>query len=133
MMREFMIRDVNVRGVLTLLVAWMAMTSSVGRVEAQARTSSADSGLRIEWSVEPLPGKWQHVCGYLYNDTPGVPREVRLLVEARDSSGQVVDSRMVHVLGYIAPWGRTYFCAAALSGAARYSVTVLGVQWTADR
>jgi hypothetical protein len=118
--------------VLTLLVAWMAMTSSVVRVEAQARTSSPDSGLRIEWTAAPLPGKWQPVCGYLYNDTPVVPREVRLLVEARDSSGQVVDSRVAHVLGYIAPWGRTYFCSAVAAGASRYSVTVLGAQWTVD-
>src|SRR4029453_12550688 len=99
----------------------MAMTSSVVRVEAEARTSSPDSGRRIEWTAAPLPGNWQPVCGYLYNDTPVVPREVRLLLEARDSSGQVVDFRAAHVLGYIAPWGRTSFCSAVAAGASRHS------------
>ena len=122
-------------GLLTVLMVGMAMTSSGGRAAAQGRALPPDSGLRIErieWTAEP-GGKWQHVCGYLYNDTPGVPREGRLLVEARDSSGQIVDSRVAYVLGYVAPRGRTYFCSVAIAGAARYSVTVLGGEWTADR
>jgi hypothetical protein len=84
-------------------------------------------------TTEPLVGAWQPLCGYLYNDTPVVARDVRLLVEARDSSGHLVASQVAHVFGYIAPWGRTYFCSAAAAGAARYSVTVLGAQWTSDR
>jgi hypothetical protein len=118
---------------LILVVVGIVMTSSGGRVEAQARASLPDSRLRIEWTADPVPGKWQPVCGYLYNDTAVVPREVRLLVEARDSAGRIVDSRIAPVLGYVAPWGRTYFCSAAVAGAARYSVTVLGAQWTGDR
>ena len=115
-----------------MLVVGMAISSSGGRAAAQGHALPPDSGLRIEWTAEP-GGKWQRVCGYLYNDTPGVPREVRLLVEARDSSGQIIDSRVAYVLGYVAPRGRTYFCSVAIAGAARYSVTVLGGEWTADR
>ena len=117
---------------LILVVVGIVMTSSGGHAAAQGRALSPDSRLRIEWTAEPA-GKWQHVCGYLYNDTPVVPREVHLLVEARDSSGRLVDSRVAPVLGYIAPWGRTYFCSVATAGAARYSVSVLGAQWTGDR
>lgn len=116
-----------------MLVVGTVMTSCGGRVEAQAIASPTGPGLRIEWTVEPARGKWQAVCGYIYNDTPVAPREVRLLVEGRDTSDRIIDSRIAYVLGYIAPWGRTYFCSTATAGAARYSVTVLGAQWTGDR
>jgi hypothetical protein len=119
---------------LTLLVAGIVLTSSgVWRLEAQGAALSPVPGLRLEWTTEATAGKWQHVCGYLYNDTPSVPREVRLLVEARDSSGRVVDWRVAPVLGYIAPRGRTYFCSVAAAGAAGYSVSVLAAEWTSDR
>jgi hypothetical protein len=120
-------------GLLSMLVVGMVMTSCGDRVEAQALASPTSQGLRIDWSVEPARGTWQTVCGYIYNDTPVAPREVRLLVEGRDTSDRIIDSRLTYVLGYIAPWGRTYFCSTAAAGAARYSVTVLGVQWAGDR
>jgi len=88
------------RAWLTLLVVGIVLTSSgVWRLEAQGAALSPVPGLRLEWTTEATAGKWQHVCGYLYNDTPNVPRQVRLLVEARDSSGRVVDWRVAPVLG----------------------------------
>ena len=73
------------------------------------------------------------MCGYVYNDAPQSTREVRLLVEGRDAADRVVDARRYSVLGYIPPRGRSYFCSTAAAGAARYSVTVEGVQWGGER
>jgi hypothetical protein len=120
-------------GLRWLLLTAIVMVSSVDRVEAQAPTSAATSGLRIEWTVDLARGPWQRLCGYIYNDTPAAPREVRLLVEVRDRSERIIDSRIVPVVGYIAPWGRTYFCSTAAAGAARYSVTIVGARVAGDR
>ena len=120
-------------GLFSILLVGMVMTSSGDRVDAQALTSRGNSGLRIEWTVDPARGQWRTVCGYIYNDTPVSPREVQLLVEGRDTSERIVESRTVHVLGYITPWGRTYFCSTVAAGPSRYSVTVVGAEWTSDR
>ena len=120
-------------GLLSMLVVGMMVTSCSDRVEAQALASPTSQGLRIDWAVEPARGQWQTVCGHIYNDTPVAPREIRLLVEGRDTSDRIIDSRITYVLGYIAPWGRTYFCSTATAGAARYAVTILGAQWAGDR
>jgi hypothetical protein len=103
----------------TLLLAWAP----------RADTQASVFPFRIDWETGPTDGKWQHVCGHLYNDTPSATREVRLLVEGRDASGRVIDSRRASVNGYISPWGRTYFCSTAVAGAARYSITIVVVQW----
>jgi hypothetical protein len=118
---------------LSALVMGMALASCGDGAEAQAPSPSADSRLRIEWTIDPPRGQSQWVCGYIYNDTPVTPREVSLLVEGRDASDRVITSRTVSVFGYITPHGRTYFCSTATAGAARYSVTILGAQWASDR
>jgi hypothetical protein len=111
------------RGILSLVL--LANVASGGRVDAQVLTSVASAGLRIEWSVDPAGGQWRALCGYIYNDTPVAPREVRLLVEEWDTSERLIGSRIVPVLGYIAPGGRTYFCSTATAAAARYSITIV--------
>jgi hypothetical protein len=116
-----------------LLLLGTLMASPGGGLEAQAPVAASTSGLRIEWTADPARGPWQPVCGYIYNDTPDAPREIRLRVEGRDLSERVIESRTVTVLGYVAPWGRTYFCSNATAGAARYSVTLVGVRVTSDR
>jgi hypothetical protein len=121
------------RGVLGLLLLATVIVASGKPVEAQALASITDGGLRIEWSVDPARGKWRALCGYIYNDTPVTPREVRLLVEGRDASERLVDSRIVPVLGYIAPGARTFFCSTATAAAARYSVTILSAPASGDR
>ena len=122
-------------GLRWLLLVAIVVISSGNLLEAQAPVSSSApaSGLRIEWTADPARGPCQPVCGYIHNDTPNAPREVRLLVEGRDQSERIIDSRVVPVLGYIAPWGRTYFCSAATAGAARYSVTIVGSEVISDR
>jgi hypothetical protein len=120
-------------GLLSTLVMCTVLTSCGARAEAQALAFPTEPGLRIEWTVDPARGQWRAVCGYIYNDTPVAPRGVRLLVEGRDTSDRVIDSRIASVLGYIAPRGRTYFCSTATAAAARYSVTILGAEWASDR
>lgn len=116
-----------------MLVVWIVMALYGECAEAQALASSKEPGLRIEWTAEPARGQWRRVCGYIYNDSPVAPREIQLLVEGRDTSDRVMDSRVAHVLGYITSGGRTYFCSTASAGAVRYSVTLLGAQWESER
>jgi hypothetical protein len=118
---------------LPFMLVWMVVTLCGECVEAQGLASSREPGLRIEWTAESTQGRWQRVCGYIYNDTPVAPREIRLLVEGRDTSDRVMDSRVAHILGYITPRGRTYFCSTVAANAARYSVTLLGAQWESER
>ncbi len=110
---------------LTILIVGTLLLAWAPRADAQASVFP----LRVEWTAGPTDGKWQHLCGHLYNGTPRATREVHLLVEGRDTSDRVIDSRRASVNGYISPWGRTYFCSTAAAGAARYSVTIVGVQW----
>lgn len=114
---------------------WLLLIAMViaSGVEAHAPVSGSGSRFRVEWTADPPRGARQTVCGYVYNDAPDAPREVRLLIEGRDQTERVIDSRVVPVLGYIAPWGRTYFCSTATAGAARYSVTVIGAEVISDR
>jgi hypothetical protein len=119
-------------GLRWLLLTASVMISGVNHLQAQPPASVATSGLRIEWTADPARSRWRRVCGYIYNDTPDATREVRLLVEGRDDAERIIESRIVPVLGYIAPWGRTYFCSTAAE-AARYVVTIVGVQATSDR
>jgi hypothetical protein len=121
------------RVVPCLLVMVILMAACNDLVEALAIASTRSLGLRAEWTVDPTRGQWRAVCGYIYNDTPVAPREVRLLVEARDTAERIIDSRIVPVLGYIAPGGRTYFCSTAGAGFARYSVTTLEALGTGER
>jgi hypothetical protein len=123
---------------MTTSLRWLLLATTVtlslgSRVEAQVQVASPPRGLRVEWTADRPRGSWQPVCGYIYNDTPDAPREVQLLVEGRDSSERIVESRIVPVVGYIAPWGRTYFCSNAAAGAARYSVTIVGTRVGGDR
>jgi hypothetical protein len=121
------------RATLMAGVMLLAGAATAARVDAQASSVSGDQLVRIEWTVDPARGKWQPVCGYVYNDAPQATREVRLLVEGRDAADRVVDARRYSVLGYIPARGRSYFCSTAAAGAARYSVTVEGVQWGGER
>ena len=91
-----------ITGLRWLLLTAIVMVSCGDRVEAQEPASVSTPGMRIEWTADPARGPWQPVCGYIYNDTPVAPREVRLLVEGRDHSERIIDSRIVPVIGYIA-------------------------------
>jgi hypothetical protein len=112
----------------TTLIAGIALL-----VGAQGLPLPGDQPVRVEWTADPARGKWQPVCGYIYNDAPQSTREVRLLVQGWDAADRVVDARRSSVLGYISSRGRSYFCSTAAAGAARYSVTVEGVQWGGER
>jgi hypothetical protein len=118
---------------LILLAAGVLLLACAPKVEAQAAVSPGNLGLRVDWTAHPTSGQWWPVCGYLYNDTSVATREVELLVEGRDALDRVIDSRSTRVLGYVLPRSRTSFCAMAAAGAARYSVTIVAVQWGSDR
>jgi hypothetical protein len=118
---------------LLALLAGGLLVAAAPRADAQSFAGAVADAVRVEWTADPPKGKWQRVCGHIYNDATLVTREVQLLVEGRDPSDRVIDSRRTPVFAYIAPRGRTYFCSTAAAGAARYSVTVVGIQWGGER
>jgi hypothetical protein len=104
--------------------------SSAGLAAAQVSSRAADSDLRLEWTAgEDRRGR-PVVTGYVYNGRAGsYASSVRLLVEALDTSGQVVGSTTGFVFGDVPPSNRSYFEVKAPAKAASYRVTVQTFSW----
>jgi hypothetical protein len=126
---------VALRSIETLQALLVVVLPLVGtcRLEGQDFGTPPRQAVRVEWTANPAKGRWQAVCGYIHNDGPLASRDVRLAIEGLDAADQVVSTSSAHVLGYISPFGRTYFCSTVPAGAARYSVKILSVEWGGDR
>jgi hypothetical protein len=119
--------------VLSFAAGAVLLIASALRVEAQPSVFAQD-GLRIEWTADlQQDARWNRVCGYIHNQTSVTTREIALMVEGLDGSGQVVERRRISVLGPVSPSGRTYFCSVVAAGAVRYGVSIASVQWGSDR
>ena len=106
---------------VALGVAAMILFTSAG----WAQLSQA---IRLEWQVSQAAGG-PLIAGYIYNDH-GVPgRNIRLVVEGLDASGEVVSRTIGYVDRPLPPLSRTYFQVRVPAFAASYRVTVLSVDW----
>jgi hypothetical protein len=123
--------------------AWIVTASAVGMLLASCSTGAiapsatmttltpgADQWFRLTW--EPVPesdGKHVRLRGYVEN-TYGEPvGRVQLLAQALDTSGNVVDQKIVSVPGAVPAFDRVYYEIPALLQATRYRVTV----WAYER
>jgi hypothetical protein len=104
--------------------------SSAGLAGAQVSGRPAEQDLRLQWAAgEDRRGR-PVVTGYIYNQRAGsYATSVRLLVEALDTSGQVVGSTTGFVFGDVPPSDRSYFEVKAPAKAASYRVTVQTFSW----
>ena len=83
----------------------------------------------IDWAPATRHGK-TGVEGYIRNDGNFVATRVRLLVDALDSSGNVVDQRLVWLLSPdLSPGTRGYFEASIPGPAVSYRVSVYSFDW----
>ena len=78
----------------------------------------------LQWTVEPEPGGSRRLDGYVYNNYGQYAADVRLLVQAIDASGVVVDQRVVWGPTGVGGFGRSYFTASNLPASDHYQVFV---------
>ena len=79
---------------------------------------------KLDWEVVERRGQAM-VRGYIVNDSPYSIGRVRLLLDALDAGGQVVDQQMSWVPGELTPFSRSYFEIQAGPRAPSYRVRVL--------
>jgi hypothetical protein len=78
----------------------------------------------IEWTVEPEQQGSRRLDGYVFNQYGEYAADVRLLVQALDASGAVVDQRIVWGPIGVGGFGRAYFDVRHLPAADHYQVFV---------
>src|SRR5262245_38368692 len=104
-----------------LYVAALVQSLAVGLVAAQTNT---DSGLRLEWDARAGQNGGAVLSGYIYNDNRRPAIKVRLLAEALDDTGQVIDRAVGFVVGAVPVAGRSYWSVPLKTSGTRYRVTV---------
>ena len=111
--------------VVTLLIAFAGVTLAA----AQMVSPALESYVRVEWAVDQQRSGRPRVTGYAHNarDTSAV--NVKLLVEALDSSGHVVGSTLATVYGEVPSRNRSYFEVRVPTAGASYRVSVRSVDW----
>jgi hypothetical protein len=78
----------------------------------------------VEWTATPEPGGSRRLDGYIFNRYGEYAADVRLLVQALDASGAVVDQRVVWGPTGVGGFGRAYFDVRHLPAADHYRVSV---------
>jgi hypothetical protein len=78
----------------------------------------------LQWTVEPDRGGSRRLDGYVVNRYGEYAADVRLLVQALDASGTVVDQRIVWGPTGVGGFGRSYFDVRNLPAADHYQVFV---------
>ena len=107
-----------------LWVAILMQSLAAGLVTAQTTPPFTESGLRLEWDARAAHAGGALISGYIYNDNRRPAIKVRLLVEALDGSGQVIDRAVGYVVGAVPVAGRSYWEVPLKASGARYRVTV---------
>ena len=107
-----------------LYVAALVLSLAIGLAAAQTSLSDTDSGLRLEWDARTAQGGGTLISGYIYNDNRRPAIKVRLLAEALDGTGQVIDRSIGFVVGAVPVSGRSYWTVPLKVTGARYRVTI---------
>ena len=79
----------------------------------------------IDWKAEPAQAGFRTLDGYVYNRYGEYAADMRLLVQALDASGNVVDQRIVWgPSSGVGGFGRAYFYAPHMPVSEHYRVSV---------
>ncbi|MBI4636098.1 MAG: hypothetical protein HY727_07070 [Candidatus Rokubacteria bacterium] len=79
---------------------------------------------KLDWTVETPKAASPRITGYVYNEYGRPAAEVRLLIEAFNTSDKVIAQRYEWVPGLVPALARAYFEVRGLPPAARYRVRV---------
>jgi hypothetical protein len=118
-------------GLLAIAVVACA-TSPDGPTSSQISPSSSvttvmagwEEKFALEWWVEPEPGGGQRIRGYVVSRYGRAAESLRVLGQALDSSGGVVDQRITWVPRDVSGFGHSYFEIPRLPSADHFRVTV---------
>jgi hypothetical protein len=114
----------NCRGARTLAAALVIVAGVTAFGVAFAQRSDCGP-FRVEWTQGVLSPTSAKLEGFVYNDSACSLANVRLMVVALDSDGQVTAEAQGWVFGDLPPLGRGYFALPLPStSAARYRVNV---------
>jgi hypothetical protein len=114
---------------LATLLILSATLSLSGSAAALSATSSIDSRIRLDWEAGTRPGGRAVIQGWAYNDYGRAARDVRLVVETLDASGNVIARDSGFVRGTVQFNDRTYFEVPLKTTGASYRVSVVGFDW----
>jgi len=115
------------RRIAALTVAAL-LTGATGASAQLYAPQTLERYFRLEWEVA-RGRKGPAIEGYVYNNGPRSVEHMRLQIQRLDTSGKVVGSSTVWVLGSIPMDGRAYF-GVSVPDATSYRVQVLSFDWT---
>ena len=107
-------------------------TSATTTTSAAAVPMSAitENQLRADWSAQAL-GDRTRLTGAVYNGWVMWARDILLLVDSLDATGQVARRTQTRLWRPIGPGSSSYF-DLTLPTAASYRVQIVGVRWLTD-
>jgi hypothetical protein len=123
------------------MLAWMSLAGAGSSAAQVAATPPAATpapptkgtgqapGLRLEWEFDSLRGNYQNICGRVLNERDTAARHVTINFDGFDGEGKKVSSRFGEVVGDVPSRGYAIFCLMVKAGAAKYVVSVPGVDW----
>ena len=111
---------------LAVLTARVYASVSFRGIPASVTTlmSGWDQRFKLEWSVESVPDSTRRLRGYITSQHGEHAEPVRLLVQAVDASGAVVERRLWSIPGGVNGFQRAYFEIPGLAPAHAYRVSV---------
>ena len=117
---------------ISLVLLGLTLVATIGCQSAGLSPSASvtttlpgvtESRFKLDWSATSN-ARGQMVEGHIENVSGWTAVNVRLLVQALDPSGQVLDQRLEWLGGPVPAGGRSYFRIGGLPAADRYRVSV---------
>jgi hypothetical protein len=109
-------------GVAALVYASVSFRGTPASVTTQM--SGWEQHFKLEWTVDSAPGGKRRLSGYVTKQSGGHAEPMRLLVQALDASGAVVERRIWAIPGGVGGSQRAYFEIRDLPPAHEYRVSV---------
>jgi hypothetical protein len=116
-------------GMLVAALAGCATTETQPSAAVTSLSPNAQQWFRINWKAEPDRDGERRLSGYVESALGEPVKQVQLLAQALDASGNVIGQRLQWMPEVIPALGRTYFEVPKMPPAPQYRVTV----WAYDR
>src|SRR4030095_2078505 len=121
--------EVAMKRMWTVLIALCLILIATHGARAISSPSGIDSRLRFEYEVGRTRNGMPEIEGYIYNDYGRAANIVRMIVETRDESGQVVGRAYGYVFGIVPVFSRTPFNVPLQTAGSSYRLTVTSLEW----
>jgi hypothetical protein len=98
-------------------------------VTATTLTAGWERHFSFEWAAAEQGQGSRKVAGYVYNHHGEYAITLRVLAQAVDAGGAVVDQRIAYVPGGVGGFGRAYFEVPNLPATPSYRLSVWDYTW----